>query len=201
MHEFLLWRFQMEVNRQCKFALKALDDLELGQEDENENFWYSMQAFLSVVANVSKLLWGSGSSSQQRREGELRRKPLRDSLEVEDDSPLRDRRFRNHFDHFDERLEQQFQDWVEADYEGGISDTDIGAIDDRDFGQLALRNFDTTSKTLHFRGEALPLAPLFVHVQLLEIQAVTAVREFLVNKAIPVSEWEDEDDLEPPDEP
>jgi hypothetical protein len=58
----------MEINRQCKFALKALDDMDLGNEVDNEDFWYSMQAVLSAVANVSKLLWGSGSSEAKRRE-------------------------------------------------------------------------------------------------------------------------------------
>lgn len=77
----------MEVNRQCKFALKALDDMHLGNEEDNENFWYSMQAFLSAVANVSKLLWGSGTTDPKRREAEERRRPLRDSLNVGDDSP------------------------------------------------------------------------------------------------------------------
>lgn len=193
MDEFLLWRFQIEVNRQCKFALKALDDMALLQAEENEDFWYSMQAFLSAVANVSKLLWGSGSKPRERRDKAERRRVLRESLEVKDDSPLRDRRFRNHFDHFDERLEQYFEDWTEAGYPGGGSDTDIGPNEDHEFGPFGLRNFDTTSHTLHFRGEELPLAPLFVHVQMLEIRAVEAIRDFLVTKAIPVSEWDDEE--------
>lgn len=190
--DFLKWRLQMEVNRQCKFALKALDDMHLGNEEDNSDFWYSMQAFLSAVANVSKLLWGSGTSDKQRREAEERRKPLRESLEVPDDSPLKSRAFRNHFDHFDERLEQQFEDWVADGYRVGISDTFVGDIDELEIGDLALRNFDTRTKTLTFRGEKLALAPLFAHLVVLEENAVDAVQTFLLENAIPVDEWEDD---------
>jgi hypothetical protein len=192
MDAFLMWRLQMEVNRQCKFALKTLDDMGLGSEDDNENFWYSMQAFLSAVANVSKLLWGSGTSNQQRLEAEERRRPLRETLDVAEDSPLRARAFRNHFDHFDERLEKQFNDWAAGGYQGGISDTFVGDIDDLDIGHLALRNFDTTTKTLTFRGEKLPLAPLFAHLSLLEEEAVNAVCGYLLENALPVDEWDDD---------
>lgn len=96
MDDFMMWRFQMEVNRQSKFALRALDDMRLDDPEDNGGFWYSVQAFLSATANVSKLLWGSGSSDRQRREAERRRRPLRESLKVPDDSPLRSRKFRNH---------------------------------------------------------------------------------------------------------
>lgn len=104
-------------------------------------------------------------------------------------TPLKARAFRNHFDHFDERLEKQFNDWVAEGYQGGISDTFVGEIEELDIGHLALRNFDTTTKTLTFRGEKLPLASLFVHLNLLEEEAVKAVRSYLLANAIPVEEW------------
>lgn len=182
--EFLLWRFQMEVNRQCKFALTAVDDMDLGKEEENSRFWYSMQAFLSAAANVSKLLWGATQDIERERA------PLRKSLEVSDNSPLRSRVFRNHFDHFDERLGSWFKDWSNAGLQGG-SDTEVGDIDDLDISEFALRNFDTKTKTLIFRGEALPLAPLFVALVELEEKAVTALRDFLITNALPVNEDED----------
>lgn len=192
MDGFLKWRFQMEVNRQSKFALKALDDMDLGHEEDNSDFWYSMQAFLSAVANISKLLWGSGATDQQRREAQERRRPLRESLNVSDDSPLKARAFRNHFDHFDERLEEQFVEWVSQGYKGGISDTFVGDIDELDIGTFALRNFDTVTRTLTFRGEKLPIDPLFVHLNTLEEDAVTAVQAYLLESAVPVDEWEEE---------
>jgi hypothetical protein len=166
--------------------------MDLGNEEDNEIFWYSMQAFLSAVANVSKLLWGSGTSEAKGREAKERRRPLRESLNVDDDSPLKSRAFRNHFDHFDERLEKQFHDWATEGYVGGISDTFVGDIDDLDIGHLALRNFDTTTKTLTFRGEKLPLAPLFVHLNSLEEEAVNTVRNYLLENAIPLHDWEED---------
>ncbi len=174
----------MEVNSQCKFALTALEDMDLGNEEDSSRFWYSMQAFLSAVANISKLLWGSTEEIGRRR------LVLRRTLEVSDHSPLRSRVFRNHFDHFDERLETWFQDWTRRGLRGG-SDTYVGDIDDLEIGELALRNFDTKTKTLTFRGEKLPLAPLIEAVLELEERAVTAVRDFLLTNAVPVSEDED----------
>lgn len=191
MDDFLKWRLQMEVNRQSKFALKALDDMDLGNEEDNSDFWYSMQAFLSAVANISKLLWGSGTTDDQRRAAEEHRRPLRQSLAVSEDSPLKSRAFRNHFDHFDERLEKQFADWVRQGCKGGISDTFVGDIDELDIAELALRNFDTKTKTLTFRGKKLPIAPLIVHLSILEEEAVTAVRSYLLENAVPVDEWEE----------
>jgi hypothetical protein len=113
-------------------------------------------------------------------------------LNIDDDSPLKSRAFRNHFDHFDERLEKQAHDWAAERYVGGISDTFVGDIDDLDIGDLALRNFDTTTKMLTFRGEKLPLAPLFVSLKTLEEEAVDAVRSYLVENAIPVDEWDED---------
>lgn len=177
----------MEINRQCKFALTALEDMDLGNEEVNPRFWYSVQAFLSASANASKLLWGSTEEIARRR------RPIRQSLGISDDSPLRSRSFRNHFDHFDERLETWFQDWARGGPRGG-SDSYVGDIDELEIGELALRNFDTKTKTLTFRGEKLALVPLAEAVLDLEERAVVAVRHFLLTNAVPVEEGED---LEP----
>jgi hypothetical protein len=68
----------------------------------------------------------------------------------------------------------------------------VGDMNELDIGQLAQRNFSATTKTLTFRGEKLPLAPLFVHLSLLEEEAVNAVRSYLLENAVPVDEWKDE---------
>jgi hypothetical protein len=66
--------------------------------------WLALQSILVSAANISKLLWGSrGEGSTERQKA---RAPLRELLEVEQDSPLYDLRLRNDFEHFDERLER-----------------------------------------------------------------------------------------------
>jgi hypothetical protein len=61
--------------------------------------WFWIEAFLSVAANISKALWGPGGKKAEERE------PLRRSLGVPDSAPLEITDMRNHFEHFDDRLE------------------------------------------------------------------------------------------------
>jgi hypothetical protein len=58
--------------------------------------------FVVGAGNVFKALWGDGRS---RRKVAPRRQPLRDSLNTDDSSPLYDVALRNHFEHYDERLD------------------------------------------------------------------------------------------------
>ena len=117
-----------------------------------DRLWYSVQAFLAAAGNVSKLLWGSNRSSAERRI------ELRASLSVSDDSPLRPRIFRNHFEHFDERLEQ----WATSSKRHNFADSNVGppnmivGIDPEDF----LRNFDTENFAVTFRGDVYHFRPV-----------------------------------------
>ena len=83
---------------------------------------------------------------------------LRKSLGIEDNSPIQPRNFRNHFEHFDERLEK----WATSSKRHNFVDSNIGSsnmivgIDPEDF----LRNFEPTSRTLTFRGDKYELKPI-----------------------------------------
>jgi hypothetical protein len=143
--------FQREVERQCRFALIAIQDLEQAlQTIDLDRLWYSVQAFLIAAGNISKLLWPKGSAK--------RRAELRASLSVNDDSPLKSRTFRNHFEHFDERLER----WATSSKRHIFVDSNVGpptmiaGIEPGDF----LRNFDTENFAVTFRGEIYSLRPL-----------------------------------------
>lgn len=101
MEAMVLRIFQREVERQCKFAIIAVEDLSQAlQIGDMDRIWYSIQAILVAAGNVSKLLWPPKPLLPERGA------ELRASLSVDDDSPLEPRTFRNHFEHFDERLEQ-----------------------------------------------------------------------------------------------
>ena len=81
----------------------------------------------------------------------MRGEKLRKSLGIEDNSPIQPRNFRNHFEHFDERLEE----WAESSERHNFVDSSvlppnmIAGIDQKDY----LRNFDSTTWTLTFRGD------------------------------------------------
>jgi hypothetical protein len=77
---------------------------------------------------------------------------------VDDSSPLAPRTFRNHFEHFDERLE----DWAMSSKRKNFVDSNVGpsgmisGIDLEDY----LRNFNTTKNAVTFRGDEYNLKPM-----------------------------------------
>lgn len=66
-------------------------------------FWYSVQNLLVAIGRTSRLLWSPEEEAAERRAA------LRESLSVEDDSPLNALEFVEHFEHFDKRLEEWYE--------------------------------------------------------------------------------------------
>jgi len=76
-----------------------MDDLREGLDTQDKKrVFYSAQAFLVAVANLSKLFW---PEEKHRFRGE----ELRRLLETKEDSPIKDRTFRNAYEHYDDRIE------------------------------------------------------------------------------------------------
>ena len=153
METMILRIFQGEVERQCRFALIAVEDLNQAlSTDDRDRIWYSIQAFLVAAGNVSKLLWPTRPLLPERGA------ELRESLSVSDESLLEPRKFRNHFEHFDERLEE----WATSSERRNFADSSIGppgmivGLEPGDF----LRNFDTTNFAVTFRGDVYHLQPV-----------------------------------------
>jgi hypothetical protein len=161
--------FQREVARQCDFALmghndlvQALNQLERAPRGETDNWnriWYSIQSLLVASANTSKLLW-------PERKFDLRGQQLRSSLKVPQDSSLKSRDFRNHFEHFDERLEE----WINSSQSHNFIDSNLGPLPEEAEPVGYHRNFDPVTYTLTFRGESYELMPI-----LKEIEAITQI--------------------------
>ena len=145
--------FRFEISRQCQFADIAWKYISLALRSNDINLlWYSIQSFLGAAANISKILW---PSAKQR---EMRGAELRSQLRVPDGAPLEYRGIRNHFEHFDERLDS----WASSPEPGLFVDSNVGpkgaiaGIDPKDF----LRNFDPASYVVSFRDEEYPLRPI-----------------------------------------
>lgn len=149
--------FKQEVYGQCGFALEAAADMQrqlTGRlPDGAERLFASLQALLLAVANISKLLWGTSPTTSEAR------RPLRSALQVNDDSPLRNRDLRNHFEHFDERLEE----WVERDPRRNFVDMNVGPpgmLGGIDPAQSFLRHFDPSRWVASFWDEEYELLPV-----------------------------------------
>ena len=150
----ILLLFASETSIQCRFALRAggLLRASLSARD-TELVFLHVQTFLVAAANVSKILWPPAPPPWRRREPEWRRRGeiLRQLFGVPEDSILAPRTFRDHFEHFDERLES----WTMSSPRRNFVDMNImppGAIagvDPHDFH----RNLDPSSLILTFGGD------------------------------------------------
>ncbi|SRR6266566_1449275 len=165
--------FQNELAKQCEFALEANHDMRGTLYPLNtKRFFYSLQAFLVASANISKLLWPS--TPMKRKCPNCRQKlllavpllpargaDLRKSLNISSRSALRSRTLRNHFEHFDERIEG----WANSSSRHNFVDSNIGysisGVDPADF----MRNFDPSNWTATFQGKAFPLDPLVKEIK------------------------------------
>jgi len=164
MDKMLLRIFQREIERQTRFSLLAIEDLETALKvGDTDRIWYSVQGLLVAAGNVSKLLWPPSPLVANRG------KELRQSLCTPDDSVLAPRTFRNHFEHFDERLEE----WATSSRRKNFVDSNVGPsgmiseIESTDY----LRNLDTTQHEVTFRGDTYPLRPLVEALRELHVKA------------------------------
>jgi hypothetical protein len=156
MEERLLRIFQQQVELQCLALLRATDELHtlmtLHAKIKDPDYgtppeFCALQNMLNAAANLSKALWGSGGKRAEQR------KALRDSLGVDDSSPLREVDMRNNFEHFDERID----DWWQTSRDRNYVDRNIGialpAVDDIDI----FRNFIPQTAQLVFWGQSFDL--------------------------------------------
>lgn len=158
MDTHLLRVFQIQVIAQCRFMLRAADDINnaLKVGDINGTF-YAIQNCLNAAANIAKALWGQGGKFADQR------KPLRDSIGIDDGSPLRQVLMRNNFEHFDERLDR----WWKNSKRHNFSDFNImpanaiAGIDEID----SFRNFDPKTTDLSFWGQQFNLQNLINEVR------------------------------------
>src|SRR5258705_13763149 len=87
-----------EIVLQSKIAQRAAERLQATQKNfDKVEVWCSIQSILVAAGNVSKILWPN-------QKHKVRGERLRQILKVQKSNLLSDRRFRNHFEHYDERI-------------------------------------------------------------------------------------------------
>jgi hypothetical protein len=118
MDQRLIKIFQLQIALQCKFLLRACEDVNRSLANNDiDGVFYGLQNLLGAGANITKALWGQGMKL------ETQRAPLRESLNVTDDSPLKNVKVRNYFEHFDEKLD----DWWRKSERRNYADKIIGS--------------------------------------------------------------------------
>lgn len=143
-----------EIVTQAKFAERAAS--QLANSSDRVEVWGSIQAILVAAASVSKILW---PTRKQRR---ARGKYLRELLGVDNKNLRSDRTFRNHFEHYDERIEE----WVESNNSAVYMDSRIDSLEPTPLSlpQFFHRSYNPTSKMLSFGGESIDLADVLAEL-------------------------------------
>lgn len=159
MDRSLLRMFQRQVAIQCRCLLRAAQDVDKGLQNRDIDYaFYALQNLLNAGANISKSLWGQGGKLAAER------KPLRDSIGIDDTSPLREVTMRNNFEHFDERLDRWWKQSARhnnVDMNIGPKDTMIKGVDDIDM----FRQFDPGTADITFWGQEFNTQQLVTEAQ------------------------------------
>jgi hypothetical protein len=173
------------LGRECVFALMARDEMERSLKNhfrrgmtpeksiaETDAFWYSVDAFLMSTGNISKVFWPplQGKPKEEAERNRKRGEGLRRILDIQEDSPFRDRKLRNLFEHFDQELDK----WLlQGDkrpvvvVEAIMPSFQIG-ITESIFPAKIFRSFDRDSWTLYCMGDTLPFREVVKAVQTLQ---------------------------------
>lgn len=94
----LLRTFQVEALRQCQHVRMA--NAQVRFETDPVQSWFFVECMIMAAANVSKIFYGAGSRQLEER------RPIRESVNLGDQSVLRDLTVRNHFEHIDSRIQE-----------------------------------------------------------------------------------------------
>jgi len=137
-----------EIVTQSKFAANAAG--QIAESSDPIEVWSSIQSILVAAANVSKILWPARKLYKERG------KQLRGLIGVDDHHLLSDRTFRNHFEHYDERIE----DWFDGNDSAVYMDQRIDPLERSpcSLPRLFHRSYNPVSQVLTFRDESIDLA-------------------------------------------
>lgn len=156
---FYLW----EIDEQCRYATMAWKAMQTNDSDVQ---WYSVQAFLVAVANVSKILWPVKATERGER--------LRKMLSIADTHPFKSRGMRNAFEHSDERLDEWLSSDVKGRHLGRMSvQNGHGFIDLPHYA----RTYQRDTGILTFFGEVIDLLQAATEGEKLGQEAMKVARE------------------------
>ena len=158
MEPFVERIFLEELTTQCAWAISSVQRMNeiLQTKDAGgpQAFFQQAAELLQHAGLASKILWPPGSPvGFKNKRAKVRGIYLRTTLEITDSHALKNRNLRDHFEHYDERLD----DWVVKSPNRIMVNSIIGprntiggnVVQDHEIIKL----FDPQTNTLIFRGE------------------------------------------------
>lgn len=151
MDEFTEEIFLRELVQQCQHAIGAVEKMnECLKNVDPAEFFREAGDFLQHSSAVSRILWPPGNKNRtSKKRAKQRGAHLKEKLGVLDGHVLQNRNLRDHFEHFDERLD----DWAEKSAHKRIVDNMIGPRSA--FGKVVrddeiMRMYDPAKKEIVF---------------------------------------------------
>lgn len=166
MKEFAYTVYLSEIVFQVKIAQQAANRLPVdsGYFDYIE-VWCSIQSILVATGNVSKILWPITKKSQERGE------KLRELLGIGENNIIADRNLRNHFEHYDERIESLFKG------QSSVSYIDLAfnpfKPEKWEIPKYYQRAYNQVDRILTFRNETLDLKEVLIALEDIKIKCST----------------------------
>lgn len=160
--------FLTEIIYQADLVLHAADrinnyinDLQDDTIDTPDNIiiWSSIQSILNSSSNISKILWPYEAYSDR---GEY----LRNLLNINNDCNLRNKYFRNKFEHYDEVLDEYFKKNNVSHYTDLAMNPNMSGI-----GTACHRGYNTTDHTLVLHGKILDLKEIVETVRKIKLKS------------------------------
>lgn len=143
-----------EIALQTRIAFRASERLHATHDNfDRIEIWCSIQSILVASGNVSKILW-PGAKYKDRGNR------LRKILSVEENNPLSSRKFRNHFEHYDERVEEWFSNGSGGVYDDLHMNPHLSSGIFGDEPNFTHRGYNSFNNTLVFRNEVLDINKL-----------------------------------------
>jgi hypothetical protein len=166
MDDYLLSLFQGELMYQCKFVRAGARQVSNAGGRDSDEIWLGLQTMLVSSSNASKLLWGAGRTGEDAKRIRAERKPLRESVDVSESSPLNNRDVRNSFEHFDERIDRWYATrTIHQFFSRSIISSDwldrfAGATPENLFG-----NYDPSTAVVTFLDRSIELMPVLAETE------------------------------------
>ncbi len=142
--------FMGEIVLQSKIAKRAAERLpETDDNIDKVEVWCSIQSILVAAGNVSKILW------PQKKKYKDRGERLRELLKIDNNNILADRKFRNHFEHYDERIETWFKNQSSSVYVDLAMNPSLSGF--HSIPSQSHRGYNSFNNTIVFRNETYDL--------------------------------------------
>lgn len=147
--------FLSEIIFQCDLALQANSKLLNLQNHNIHETWLLIQSILISTGNISKIFWPVRKPYKKRGDH------LRNFLDITSNSPLKNREFRNSFEHYDERLEDYLKDKDSFSYVDLAMNPSLSSS----IGTHCHRGYNSFNHTLIVHGKILDLKELIGEVE------------------------------------